>query len=119
MQEKDHSIQHVDNVGSNSPSEVDEMRGPTSHMKHNTKGVLLVPQPSDDPRDPLVWMGPQHEAAFSNSGIRTGRHSRRVLRLLSCVLPLGLFCYRLLPMHLGSSSKPNCTTQHLQKSHTL
>ena len=26
----------------------------SNHMKQSTKGILLVPQPSDDPRDPLV-----------------------------------------------------------------
>ena len=26
----------------------------TNYMKHSSKGILLVPQPSDDPRDPLV-----------------------------------------------------------------
>lgn len=56
MQGKEHSVEHVDDVGTNSPSEVDEMHGSTAHMKHNAKGILLVPQPSDDPRDPLVWM---------------------------------------------------------------
>jgi len=55
MQEKDHDIQHVGDVGSNPSSEVDEMRGPTAHMKHNAKRILLVPQPSDDPSDPLVF----------------------------------------------------------------
>ena len=26
----------------------------TNYMKHSSRGILLVPQPSDDPRDPLV-----------------------------------------------------------------
>ena len=59
MEEKDLGIQHVGDVGSNPVSEVDEMRGPTAHMKHNAKGILLVPQPSHDPRDPLVYVEPQ------------------------------------------------------------
>jgi len=56
MQDKDRGIQHVGDIGSNSPSsEADDMRGPAAHMKHSAKGILLVPQPSDDPRDPLNW----------------------------------------------------------------
>lgn len=64
MEDKDLGIQHVGDVGSNSVSEVDEMRGPTTHMKHNAKGILLVPQPSHDPRDPLVCVAPPASACI-------------------------------------------------------
>lgn len=38
-----------------------------SHLKHGTgknAGIILVPQPSDDPNDPLLWPSWKKEAAF-------------------------------------------------------
>ncbi len=32
----------------------DSVTTSATHQKHNAQGVVLVPQPSDDPRDPLV-----------------------------------------------------------------
>ena len=57
MEEKDGGTQHVSDLDIHPQS--DRIDGTTAHsltaqMKHNSKGILLVPQPSDDPRDPLV-----------------------------------------------------------------
>ena len=36
----------------------DQASGPESDLKRSSHGVVLVPQPSDDPKDPLVRAQP-------------------------------------------------------------
>ena len=61
QQEKYLGIQHVGDIDSQPPSEADETRLSRSQMKRNARDILLVPQPSDDPRDPLVGLKPQSQ----------------------------------------------------------
>ncbi|GAA6002434.1 hypothetical protein JCM10207_001117 [Rhodosporidiobolus poonsookiae] len=37
-----------------------------AHLKRDKKGIVLVPQPSDDPRDPLNWPTWKREACYWN-----------------------------------------------------
>ena len=48
--EKD--IHHTEHVENHTMETTEQL--PTPQMKHNSRGIVLVPQPSDDPRDPLV-----------------------------------------------------------------
>jgi hypothetical protein len=41
-----------DSLQAGTPEKADGL--PATPQKHNSKGIVLVPQPSDDPRDPLV-----------------------------------------------------------------
>ncbi|EXJ57722.1 uncharacterized protein A1O5_12512 [Cladophialophora psammophila CBS 110553] len=36
-----------------------------THQKHSAQGVVLVPQPSDDPRDPLNWSSAKKATTFT------------------------------------------------------
>ena len=49
MEKNKHHTEHVKDHTMNTTEQL-----PTPQMKHNSKGVVLIPQPSDDPRDPLV-----------------------------------------------------------------
>ena len=43
---------HTEHVRNHAVDTTEQL--PSLQLKHNSKGVVLIPQPSDDPRDPLV-----------------------------------------------------------------
>jgi hypothetical protein len=52
MAEKVPSTMHTEDFASNTSSLPTDEKAPL--LKVNSKGLVLVPQPSSDPRDPLV-----------------------------------------------------------------
>ena len=98
MQEKDRGFENVSDVDIRPQSEelvVEELpHSQTIHMKHNSKGILLVPQPSDDPRDPLVSLNSELQKSYLLTPIpelvsyQEGHHTcnRLPLRLLCLIV---------------------------------
>ena len=69
MDEKHNTgVEHISNInGRASPERIEGMEPalPTT-PKLNARGLVLVPQPSDDPDDPLVSLGMECRSRTSN-----------------------------------------------------
>lgn len=67
MAEKITESDHVERAASRSPS----TSGTEKNVKFNKQGIALIPQPSDDPRDPLVRCSRVRAGSLlANDGIR-------------------------------------------------
>ncbi|CAK1366160.1 unnamed protein product [Cercospora beticola] len=74
MAEKITESDHVERAASRSPS----TSGKEKNVKFNKQGIALIPQPSDDPRDPLNWSSGKKTAltmAIMMSGFATAMQS--------------------------------------------
>lgn len=63
----------------NEESQVKDEEPSTPSLKHEKNGVVLVPRPSDDPRDPLVCSNPSFfEASPPRRTVRLNHHDIRI-----------------------------------------
>jgi hypothetical protein len=114
----DAQVEHLDAVD---PLD-DKSTVEASVPKTSSKGIVLIPQPSDNPKDPLVgaltiWIGavPHVNMGFN----RIGRQRRNCCPLLLYVEQLFQGLYKDWPTPRASFHRLRCTERHQLKYHTV
>ena len=114
----DAQAEHVDTVGPPDDKSIIE----ASVSKTSSKGIILIPQPSDNPKDPLVgalaiWFGAV--SPVNRVSNRIGRQRRNCCPLLLYVEQLLQGLCKDWPTHRVSFLRLYCTERRQLKYHTV